>query len=115
MSNDLLTPRPVFIAQMNAEKFRPDFLAYLIENRHVYEAFEREALRIASRRDRYSARTIVEVLRHNSALTEASGGFKLNDSWTPYLARLFALLNPDHKDLFEFREAKAAGREGAFA
>lgn len=112
---DLFTPRPVFIAQLNAEQFRPDFIPYLRENLHVYSAFEREALRIAARRERYSARTIVEVLRHNSALEEIGSEWKLNDSWTPHLARLFALLNPQCAELFEFRESKAARREGALA
>ena len=37
------------------------------------------------------------------------------DTHTPYLARLFALLNPQHGCLFEFREAKAAKRERAAA
>ena len=99
------------MAQLHAQKFTPDFLAYLPQNLHVYEAFEREALRVHHRgRTHYSARTIVEVLRHNSVLSEASGPWKLNDHATPYLARLFALMNPDASDLFEFRVAKAAAR-----
>lgn len=115
MSADLLTPRPLFMAQMHAEKFRSDFIDYLRENVFVYEAFEREALRVAARREHYSARTLIEVLRHESALREKAADWKLNDSWTPHLARLFALMNPRHKDLFEFRESKAAKREGAMA
>lgn len=106
--------RVLFMANMNAEQFRPDFIPYLRENLHVYFAFEREALRIAARRTHYSARTIVEVLRHNSALQEVGGDWKLSDWWTPHLARLFALLNPQHAQLFEFRESKAARRGRAF-
>jgi len=95
MKPDLLTPRAVFIAQMNSERFTPEFLAYLPDNLHVYDAFEREALRIVNRgRTHYSARTIIEVLRHNSALAEHGGPFKLSDWHTPYLARLFVLVNP---------------------
>lgn len=108
-------PRAVFMAHMNADKFRPDFIPYLQENLHVYTAFEREALRIAARRTHYSARTIIEVLRHNSALQEHGSEWKLSDWWTPHLARLFALLNPQHQGLFEFRESKAAKRGRAFA
>lgn len=108
---DLLTPRPLWYAQMHAERFTPEFLAYLPDNLHVFDAFEREALAIARRRAHYSARTIVEVLRHNSALAENGGQFKLSDWWTPYLARLFALIHPQHASLFEFREAKAVRRE----
>lgn len=101
----------VVLAHRNAEMFTPEFLAYLPPNRHVWVAFEREALRVVARCfQHYSARTIIEVLRHNSALAEASGPWKLNDWHTPYLARLFALAHPDHAALFEFRETKAVRR-----
>lgn len=104
--------RPLFMAHMNAQVFTREFLAYLKENLHIYHAFEREALLVVARgRRHYSARTIIEVLRHESLLAEAGGGWKLNDWHTPYLARLFALMNPAHGQLFEFREAKAAARE----
>jgi len=109
--------RPMLMAQQHADQFTPRFLAYLPENLHVYDAFEREAMRIVRRGfQHYSARTIIEVLRHNSALAEHGGGqWKLNDWHTPYLARLFALLNPASAELFEFRVTKAVGRHRAAA
>ena len=108
--------RPLLMAQQHADQFTPRFLAYLPENLHVYEAFEREAMRIVRRGfEHYSARTIIEVLRHNSALAERGGPWKLNDWHTPYLARLFALLNPAFAGLFEFRITKAVGRGRAAA
>jgi hypothetical protein len=111
---DLLTPRPVWVAQMHREQFTAEFMAWLPENLHVYEAFEREALACVRRGfAHYSARTIIEWLRHHTALTETGGPWKLNDWHTPYLARLFALTNPAHRELFEFRQAKAAKRDHA--
>lgn len=108
--------RPLLMAQQHTDQFTPRFLAYLPDNLHVYEAFERETIRVVRRGyEHYSARTIIEVLRHNSALAERSGPWKLNDWHTPYLARLFALLNPAHAELFEFRVAKAVGRHRAAA
>lgn len=102
------------LARLNADSFTPDFLAYLPDNLHVYEAFEREALRaVAKGFAHFSARTIIEVLRHTSALQEVGGAWKLNDHMTPYLARLFALVNPEHRGLFEFRVAKALRRRAA--
>jgi len=110
------THSPLQVAQQHADQFTPRFLAYLPENLHVYEAFEREAMRIVRRGfQHYSARTIIEVLRHNSALAEHGGPWKLNDWHTPYLARLFALLNPAFAGLFEFRITKAVGRGRAAA
>ena len=110
------TKRSLLVALQHAAQFTPAFLAYLPENLHVYEAFERETMRVVRRGyDHYSARTIIEVLRHNSALAERAGPWKLNDWHTPYLARLFALLNPAFSGLFDFRITKAVGRGRAAA
>lgn len=108
------------VVELMAHKFPEDFKDYIAENPHVYEAFEREALRVIARGYRhYSARTIMEVLRHESALTENASVWKINNNQVPYLARLFALCQPAHASLFDFREAKAAKRShslaGAFA
>jgi len=99
------------LALAHAWMFTPEFLAYLPDNLHVFEAFEREAMRVVRRGARhYSARTIIEVLRHWSTLQEVGSPWKLNDWHTPYLARLFALMHPEHAGLFEFRRAKAVSR-----
>ena len=105
---------PVAIATEHAHEFTPEFLAHLPDNVHVYVAFEREALRVVAGGFRhYSARTIIEVLRHNSALAEVGGPWKLNDHMTPYWARLFALIHPANAGLFEFRLAKAVRKQRA--
>jgi hypothetical protein len=110
MSNEAAqTPRPLFMAQMNQALFTPDFMSWLPTNLHVYDAFEREALRVvANGIKHYSARTIVHVLRHHTAVAEDTGGFKLDDHRSPYLARLFDLVHPEHAGLWEFRQTKAA-------
>lgn len=106
---DLLMARPVFVMHMNAELFTDEFKAYLPDNLHVFEAFEREALKVIARGwKHYSARTILHVLRHHSALAEHGGeGWKLNNNHSPYFARLFDLLYPQHVGLWEMRETKA--------
>jgi hypothetical protein len=100
-------PAEIEVAINHADMFPEKFLHYLVENLHVYKAFEREALKIReSGRTHYSARTIIEVLRHNSALAEVGGnGWKLNDRWTPSLARLFDLMHPG-PSLFEKRKVR---------
>lgn len=100
---------PIQVAQAHSDLFTPEFLEYLPANTHVYFSFEREAKRIVARGfAHYRARTIVEVLRHHTALHEVSGSQrKINDHATPYLARLFSLMNPANAGLFEFRAAKA--------
>ena len=114
MTNSIFSSLVLGAVHDNADSFTPAFRAYLPDNLHVYAAFEREALRVVRRGfAHYSARTIIEVLRHNSALLEVGGIWKLNDWHTPYLARLFTLLHPQHVGLFEFRETKAVRRSRA--
>ncbi|MBP7501189.1 MAG: hypothetical protein KA784_00215 [Aquabacterium sp.] len=116
MQLDLLMPAPLAMVNANLDLFPSSFLAYLPDNLHVYEAFEREALGvIAAGYSHYSARTIAEVLRHTSALRERNpdqySGWKLNGNHVPYLSRLFGLMHPRHANLFELREAKVLRRD----
>lgn len=88
----------------HADTFRPDFAAWLALNRHVWDAFVREADAVWARgRRRYSARTIGEVLRHHAAVSEVAGEWKLNNCNFPDLARLYALTRPERAGFFEFR------------
>lgn len=84
--------------------FRPDFDAWLLDNFGLYCAFEREADRVAEIRRHYSANTIIEYLRHETTLRDRDTEFKFNDRWTSSIARLYAVMNPSHADLFEYRE-----------
>jgi hypothetical protein len=101
---------PTFaIARANVSLFRNGFMAWLAVNVHVWIAFEREANRVWNRgRRHYSARTIGEVLRHESALAESGNEWKLNNVVFPDLARLYALIHPERAGLFEFRGREAA-------
>ena len=99
----------IYQASMHAAELPPGFAAWLEKNAHIYGAFEKESLSVAQRRDRYSARTIVEYMRHHTLLAEAGEGWKIDNDMAPGLARLFAILNPKHKGLFEFRERHAEG------
>ncbi len=99
------------IVQANAAQFRVDFPAWLEENEQVFRRFIQEADRIwASGRRHYSARTIGEYLRHETALREKEIAFKLNDHRWPDLARLYLLLRPGRQGFFELRgnEQRAA-------
>ena len=97
------------LAKQNAGKFRDGFCAWLASNRHVWRAFEREASRIWNRgRRHYSARTICEVLRHESALAEVGSEWKIDNNTAPDLARLYALVHPARAEMFRFRGRDAA-------
>ena len=96
------------------EHFSDAYLLWLPDNVHIWQAFEQEAAKVISKGYKhYSARTIVEVLRHQSAIAENStSGWKINNDIIPYLARTFAFYNPHHANLFEYRTAHRALRDG---
>lgn len=99
------------LARANADKFTPEFMAFLPENMHVWDAFEREAFKVIRMGfEHYSARTILHYLRHRTAIEERGSVWKLNNNTSPYLARLWALRYPGHADLFEYRVVKAVLR-----
>ena len=108
------------VMRQHAEQFPADFMEWLPDNSAVWQGFCGEAVAIHQRGFKhYSARTIIEVLRHHSSLRDASEPWKLNDHYTPYLARLFDLTHPERRGLWEYRETKRVTRltcsEGAGA
>lgn len=85
-------------------RYREDFHGWLTDNYHVWERFKAEANKIRGAGwDRYSARTIIEVLRHESNLRDVGGRWKLNDWYTPDLARLYIDLDSTAAGFFELR------------
>ena len=104
------TPHPYFYAEITvdvvrckADLFRPGFPKWLKDNFHVWRSFEHVANEIWARgRRHYSARTIVEVLRHETALREPASNYKINDWNTPDMARLYVLMWPE-RQLFKLR------------
>jgi hypothetical protein len=96
------------ILNHNRDQFSDSFVDWFPDNIHVWDAFVDEAFAIIDVGFKhYSARTIVHVLRHHSAIKENGSGWKINDHHSPYLARLFALIFPQHANLFEYRTTKS--------
>jgi len=80
------------------------FLSFHKENPHVYRMFRKFALQATGKRKRFSARTIVEVMRWNTSIvTDDPEGFKINDHWIPYYSRMFERELPQWKGFFERR------------
>jgi hypothetical protein len=93
----------------NPSLFPADFEPWFGPNHHVWKAFCDEAFHIRAKGfKRYSARTVIEVLRHHSAATEAPGAvWKINNNHAPYMARLFDLRYPSCAGMWQYREAVA--------
>jgi hypothetical protein len=100
------------VVRDNPKQFSIDFEDWLFENIHIWYAFEKEAQNIRARgREHYSSRTIVEFLRHHSAISEKGGMWKINDHSVPYLGRLFVLVHPEAKNFFEFRKINIKAKQ----
>lgn len=99
----------------NREQFSDEFVEWFPKNAHVWKAFVQETHAIISVGFKhYSARTIIHVLRHHSAIEEAGTAWKISNNSSPYMARLFALAYPHHADIFRYKETPKARRDNAF-
>jgi len=98
-------------ATHHAETFRTDLTEWLAipVNFAVWSSFAYQANAVWNKGIRhYSARTIGEVLRHHTALSDTSADFKLTDWLWPDLARLYMLVYPERAGFFETRGRRAA-------
>lgn len=90
-------------------------VSWFEDNWHVIEAFEKEALKIINRgRKHYSARTIVEVMVHESIIQETNGSFKIGNDNAPDLARVFVVMHPAYVDFWEYRRPDSKAFVGLF-
>lgn len=95
----------------DASKFRADFSAWLAQNPDIWLRFVAEADKVwRSGRRHWSARTIIEYIRHETALREAGGLLKINNNFAPDLARLYIDSFPERADLFETRRQAGSPR-----
>jgi hypothetical protein len=89
------------------EGFSPQFADFLEQNWHIYLAFEKRAFRNINRNVRhFGSMAIINNIRWQSALAEKDDQYKINNLRAPDLSRLFAIMNPQHKDFFFQRKRK---------
>ena len=91
---------------------REGFNNFHHENPHVYKLFTRFAFdAIRAGRPRFSARTVIHRIRwYTSIETNDPEGFKINNNWSPYYARMFVGEFPHHSKFFASRKAIADGQ-----
>ena len=88
------------------------FDAYHAENPQVYAMFERftlEALRRGA--NHLGAAAVRERIRWETSVS-GNDGYKFNNVYTPYFARLFVQNHPEHAGVFRTRKAKADDEMG---
>lgn len=76
----------------------------LCKNLELFDRFLVEAHYAAKFRDHYSARTITEVLRHNSLASDTDKQFKINDHIVPILSYASMQMFPSLNGFFEIRK-----------
>jgi len=102
MENDIFDGYP----QIVLDRFNSFHLA----NPHIYHEFKRLAYKMkATGRQRYSARTIMEVLRWHYDLKTTGDVFELNDNFTPIYVRLLLQQHPEFINFFELRIVRSRG------
>lgn len=99
----------LYVVTAQPWRYRPYFARWLSVNWTIWERFEREASAVYERgRRHYSARTLIEFIRHSTVLAEVGGDFKINNNAAPDLARLYLTLYPEREGLFEIRDKREA-------
>jgi len=84
------------------------FRGFHANNPHVYAAFKQFALQAAERRSHYSARDIIHRVRWWSSIeSNDPDGWKINNNWSPFYARLFERDHPELTGFFERRRSVA--------
>lgn len=89
------------------DKFPDGFFWWLKNNDHLWKTFEEKAYLMAAvgGRPRYSARTIIEVMRWDTDLCEKEPMFKISNNMVPGLARLWMVKHgQSYPKFFQIRE-----------
>lgn len=98
------------VARESAERWRdyPDgFFRWLDNNRAIWRQFVECAREVKkSGRRHFSARVIMENIRWNTLLRDKDVTFKVNNNYTPGLARLAMRVYPELEGMFDLRSGQ---------
>lgn len=91
-------------------KSKQDFFEFHYKYPEVYEQLRQMALDLKERgHSNYGINGLIEVYRwHRAMNTEDKHGFKINNNYAPYYARLLMHYNPELDGFFRLRELKSA-------
>lgn len=84
-----------------------EIIKYDRENPMVWEMFKKFALELIERGyERIGAKMIFERIRWETTVA-GNDQFKINNNYTPYYARKFEQVYPQHSEVFSKRAAKS--------
>ena len=84
--------------------YPPGFFTWLERNKPIYQSFVAKALAMSYHRDHYSARAILHVIRYETDLRDSEGTVKINNNWSPGMARLAMTEYPTLDGFFKIRD-----------
>jgi hypothetical protein len=86
------------------------FRKFHTENPGVYEEFKRLAFEMKGNgRTRYSAETIINVIRWHRDLHTRGDVFEINNDFKSIYVRLLIHRHPEFRDFFELRQVRSRG------
>ena len=93
--------------QLYGQSIREGFNKFNAENPHVFKSFEEQALKaINNGRTKISSDLIINYIRWNQFLESTDKSFKINNTYSAYLARFFIEKYPQYSHLFNFRKLR---------
>ena len=92
---------------MSENDWKAKTMLWLETNPQAYELFDHYAKQlIVAGSKRFGAKLIAERIRWGAAMQEYQG-WKWNNNYTAYVARIWADRNPEHAHRIRFREVQA--------
>lgn len=88
---------------MTSQERKEKILSLHKKNPNIYEAFRKMALDKFKQRKYYSARTIIELIRHETREKINDHEFKVNNDFSSLCSRLFVKEYPKYEERFSFR------------
>lgn len=97
------------------DRLREEFNAFHAEHPEVYRLFCRFVDELLARGfTHYSADAVVHRVRwHTQVESQDADGFKINDHFVAFYARLWRRQHPKHQDFFRIREQTSRSRDDA--
>jgi hypothetical protein len=93
--------------QLYGQSIREGFNKFNAENPHVFKSFEEQALKaINNGRTKISSDLIINYIRWNQFIESSDEHFKINNSYSSYIARFFIKQNPQYSNLFNLRKLR---------
>ena len=86
---------------------RDGFNKFISENPHIYKSFEEQTFRaIKKGRTKISSDLIINYIRWEQFIESSDEHFKINNSYSAYIARFFIKQNPQYSNLFNLRKLR---------